>query len=198
MYADNVTIEFDLYQIDDWADPLADKFVVVVNGEEIDVGPMTNALLGDGSQVVVDDPSGIQLVRTVVEEGNDIGFEPAAADKRFTVVVTVPFAVFQADDTISLEFKVESTDDVGELLAGVDNLKVTAKYPCAETAVPTSSPTGAPTGSPTGVPTVSPGSPSGSPITGSPTSSPTGSPTGSPTSSPTGSPTGSPTSSPTG
>ena len=186
MMADSVTIEFTLYQIDEWTPE--DKFSVVINGVTIDLGEMVQ---NSTSVPLGGDEQGITWQRQTSAQGADLGFG-SGPDKTHLVNLTVPAALLLDEDDdemlLTILFRADTpSGPIGALSAGVDDLVITAYYPCA-----TPGPTAAPS---TGSPTVTPGSPSASPTTGSPT---TGSPTtGSPT---TGSPTvtpGSPSASPT-
>ena len=170
MMADSVTIEFTLYQIDEWTPE--DKFSVVINGVTIDLGEMVQ---NSTSVPLGGDEQGITWQRQTSAQGADLGFG-SGPDKTHLVNLTVPAALLLDEDDdemlLTILFRADTpSGPIGALSAGVDDLVITAYYPCA-----TPGPTAAPS---TGSPTVTPGSPSASPTTGSPT---TGSPTtGSPT-----------------
>ena len=123
MTAGSVTIEFDLYQIDEWHAP-SDRFAVVLNGETIYLGEMDSASTSVRLESI-DSPPGISWIRTVVDQGQQIGYG-AVQDKKFRVALTVDDASLFPANSISLRFQVESTTSTAELTAGVDNLRVSA------------------------------------------------------------------------
>ena len=72
MLAETVTVEFVLYQIDDWTAP-DDRFLVEINGAVIDLGemdPTSTSVTLTGE----DEESGITWEREPLEQGTDLGF----------------------------------------------------------------------------------------------------------------------------
>ena len=100
MEADRVTIEFVLYQIDDWT-PDDDKFSVEINGVVIDLGEMDST---SDSTAIGGVESGISWERETPQQGTDLGFGPTQ-DKKHSVTLIVPASLFP-DETISLGFRV--------------------------------------------------------------------------------------------
>ena len=81
MVADQVTIEFSVYQIDQWT--AGDKFYVEVNGISIDIGEMettSTSVPESGTE------SGIAWERQTIQQGSDLGFG-VDLDKKHVVQV---------------------------------------------------------------------------------------------------------------
>ncbi|CAB9524958.1 expressed unknown protein [Seminavis robusta] len=205
MNADLLSIEFNLYQIDEWNPQ--DKIFLQIGDIEIDLGEMDATSVSeplDGYE------GGITWHRDTVTQCVNLDFGDQM-DKKHAVELTIPSSLFP-DNKLDIGFRVETSLDLGSESAVVDELRVTAHYDC-ETSGPVStlapsapSPT---TLAPNGIPTTS------SPTTPAPTMLPRCAPTAAPTSieptseapstlspslttvAPTGPPTGTPTSAPT-
>ena len=88
MEADRVTIEFALYQIDDWTP--VDKFFVEINGVVIDLGEMDSM---STSVPIGGVESGITWERQTPQQGANLGFG-ATEDKKHLVKLIIPASVF--------------------------------------------------------------------------------------------------------
>ena len=84
---ESVTIEFSLYQIDDWK--TTDKFLVDIKGTVINLGEMDSSTDTSGTISGEDTKSGITWERETVMEGTDLGFGPLP-DKKHIVQMTIP------------------------------------------------------------------------------------------------------------
>ena len=119
MMADRVSIEFALYQIDNWTP--TDKFFVEINGFVIDLGEMdSNSNSVDLSGVV----SGITWSRQTLSQGKDLGFG-SQKDKKHRVQLSIPASAFPSE-TILLGFRATTSLDIADQSAGVDDLITTA------------------------------------------------------------------------
>ena len=225
LMADQVQIEFALYQIDNWT--ATDQFFVGINGVIFNLGEMdATSISVDLSDEVAD----IKWERQTIAQGSDRGFG-SQNDKKHLVKIIIPASVFP-DEKIRLGFRAVTTQPIESESAGVDDLVIAAYYDCAKapsspsvatavptivptavpmsatsvpTAVPTDAPTGAlkivttavPTTAPTDVPTAVPTTAPTDVPTAVPTTAPTDVPTAAPTIAPTDAPTAAPTSAPT-
>eukprot|EP00797_Seminavis_robusta_P002587 Sro115_g056740.2 (589) ;mRNA; f:44859-46625 len=121
--AENVTIEFALYQLDDWSEG---TFSVIVGETEILLQGIASEPTEDFVSGLVD---GIAWWRETFVQGFDLGFN-TDADKKHLVELTVPGDKFSANGTLLLGFKADSDVSVSHHSAGVDNLNITANYDC--------------------------------------------------------------------
>jgi len=164
MKADRVSIDFALYQIDDWSP--SDKFFVEINGVVIDLGEMSPT---SSSVDLSGVESGITWARQTVSQGTNLGFG-VQLDKKHKVQLSIPASVFPGE-SILLKFRVVTSQGIESESAGVDDLVTKAYYDCAKASPTTAAPI-------TAGPTVAPGSPSASPTSGAPiTAGPTPGPT---------------------
>jgi len=147
MEADMVSIEFSVYQIDDWTP--TDQFLVKINGIVIDIGEMSST---STSVDLSGDVSGIKWERQTFFQGSNEGFG-SQNDKKHLVKLIVPASAFP-NDTIFLGFRAFTSQDIQTESAGVDDLITIAYYDCAKE--PSSSPSVAPSLTPSSSPSLSP------------------------------------------
>jgi hypothetical protein len=114
---DSVTLEFDLYQIDEWDDS-ADSFVVAIGGVGI-------SLLDPLTPAVVD---GISWSAEATASGKNLGFLDHD-DSIYAVSLSIPSSAFTSG-TLNVAFIVTTSNDFDSESAGVDNFKLTANYEC--------------------------------------------------------------------
>jgi len=122
--ADSVSLEFYLYQIDNWNSP-DDSFTVSVGGTPISLGDMS--LISEG-QYLDGVSNGISWSRTTTVAGKNLGFMPDN-DAKHLVQLEIPASAFPSG-TLEIAFQVVTSSDIDQQSAGVDDFKLTGHYSC--------------------------------------------------------------------
>jgi hypothetical protein len=122
--AESVTVEFMLYQIDQWTSE-DDTFVVTVGSTDVSLGEMQS---DSDSQLLSGDVSGIHWTREKVSSGSDIGFL-SDNDSTFAVHLEIPAIMF-ADGKLHIKLEAIASNKIDLQSAGIDNFKITANYKC--------------------------------------------------------------------
>ena len=187
MYVDEITIEYDMYEIDSWDRLHNDRYYAIVDGRTLDFGLFSMDTTG-ATETRNGQTDGITWTHTFSEKA-EMGFATFGnMDEKHAVVITVPSSYFALDRMITVQFVASFSEAISNEALGIDNVKIRAHNTCP-TASPTAGPTVAPTANPTSEPTSTP--------TSNPTAGPTETPTVSPTATPTARPTAIPTAHPT-
>jgi len=122
--ADSVSLEFNLYQIDNW-ESTGDAFIVVVGGTEVSLGNMLENVEGEYLNGEV---GGVSWSRTTTSSGSNLGFLSANDSVHFVQLEIS--AGFFSSGILRIDFKAITSSDIDLQSAGVDNFKLTARYSC--------------------------------------------------------------------
>jgi hypothetical protein len=126
--ASSVTVEFILYEIDEWEPE--DKFSVIINNNRIDIGQFYESDVGEnlfnyesGSKF------GITWLRYSITPSMNVAFNETFADQAHKVELYVP-PIYYAGGNLKVDFSVDMNDIIDNESAGIDNVKVTANGLC--------------------------------------------------------------------
>ena len=133
--ASEIKFEFDFLKIDTWDGHDNDSLHVVFNGKVVNLGVFRNGYDEGGRTGSSHGINHVLEAKTVANK--NIGFR-ANSDQILHVTMYVPSSFFQSDGKLKVEFRTTLTQKLSDESAGFDNIKVTAKYDCADYCVHTS------------------------------------------------------------
>ncbi|CAB9511428.1 expressed unknown protein [Seminavis robusta] len=132
--ASNVTVEFKLYQMNDWSSSSSadedDKMLVLINNVQIDLGDMTvhQPFSGTEGNIVWERSAPLQ------EQSED-----AKMPVVYKVRITVPSSSLPGN-RFTLKFQTATSKPILEQSAGIDDLIITGFYQCQQQEQPQQSP----------------------------------------------------------
>lgn len=127
--ASSVTVEFTLYEIDEWE--LGDKFTVIINSRRIDLGQFyENDLVENPFNFKSGSKAGIIWLRYSITPAMKVAFNTNYADQAHKVEMRIPPSYF-SNGSLQVEMRVTMDDVIENESAGIDNLKVTAHGLCS-------------------------------------------------------------------
>jgi len=126
--ASGVTVEFILYEIDEWE--AEDKFSVIINNNRIDVGQFFE---NDAEDNLFNYESGskfgITWLRYSITPSMNAAFNESYADQAHKVELYIP-PIYYSTGNLNIVFSVDMNDIIENESAGIDNIKVTANGLC--------------------------------------------------------------------
>lgn len=126
--ASSVTVEFILYEIDEWEGD--DKFSVIINNNRIDVGQFFE---NDAEDNLFNYESGskfgITWLRYSITPAMNVAFNEAYADQAHKVEIYIP-PIYYSTGNLNIDFSVDMNDTIENESVGIDNIKVTANGLC--------------------------------------------------------------------
>lgn len=126
--ASSVTVEFIMYEIDQWDSN--DGFIVTVNSNRVDLGQFYEE---DQTENMMNYESGskggISWLRYSITPAMDVAYNSAYADQAHKVELLIPPSYY-ADGTLDIELRVNMLKSIENESAGIDNFKVTAHGLC--------------------------------------------------------------------
>jgi hypothetical protein len=124
----SVTVEFILYEIDQWEPE--DKFSVIINNNRIDLGQFYETDIEEnlfnyesGSKF------GISWLRYSITPSMNVAFNETFADQAHKVELYIPPIHFDTGN-LNIDFSVDMDDNIENESVGMDNIKVTANGLC--------------------------------------------------------------------
>ncbi|CAB9526146.1 sushi domain containing 2 [Seminavis robusta] len=96
------------------------KFVITIGGEKFDLGNLE----GDNTRSGV--AGEIRWERQARSVENHFGFNDKYKDQMHKVIITVPSKYFETDHKLTVAFDVDTTKDLDEISAGIDEFRMTA------------------------------------------------------------------------
>ena len=149
--ASSVRVEFDFYEIDQWAG--ADYLYVYINAEELNLG-VFNYNVDEGLKTG-SSPSGITWQSLSGGTPTHIGFG-SVNDQIHRVTATVPSSLLSAG-TLELRFGTRLSGGMEVNSSGFDNIRVTALYSCeSPSSLPSATPSFNPSMGPSAIPSMDP------------------------------------------
>jgi hypothetical protein len=127
--ASSVTVEFTLYEIDEWE--LDDKFTVIINSRRIDLGQFfENDLVENPFNFKSGSKAGIIWLRYSVTPAMKVAFNSTYADQAHKVEMRIPPSYY-SNGSLEIEMRATMDDVIENESAGIDNLKVMAHGLCS-------------------------------------------------------------------
>jgi len=124
----SVTVEFILYEIDQWEPE--DKFSVIINNNRIDLGQFYET---DTEENLFNYESGskfgITWLRYSITPSMNVAFNETFADQAHKVELYIP-PIHYITGNLNIDFSVDMDDIIENESVGIDNIKVTANGLC--------------------------------------------------------------------
>jgi hypothetical protein len=124
----SVTVEFILYEIDQWEPE--DKFSVIINNNRIDLGQFYETDTGEnlfnyesGSKF------GITWLRYSITPSMNVAFNETFSDQAHKVELYIP-PIHYVNGNLNIDFAIDMDDIIENESAGMDNIKVTSNGLC--------------------------------------------------------------------
>jgi hypothetical protein len=121
-----ITIEYDMYEIDSWDIGHNDKYWAVVEGKKLDFG-----VIGFGAdEIRTGETDRIRWSHTHYQRAQ-LGFGSwSFMDEKHAVVITVPREYYGDDGKITVEFVTQLNESIENESLGIDNVKIRSHNTC--------------------------------------------------------------------
>jgi hypothetical protein len=125
---DELTIEYDMYEIDSWDFDHKDSYYAVVEGKKLEFG-----IFGFSTQEKrAGEVDGIRWTHTHYLRA-EMGFSSIAwqwMDEKHAVVITIPRKYYADDGKITVQFVAQTNEEIPNESLGIDNVKIRSHNTC--------------------------------------------------------------------